>query len=162
MSIFHPKYAFHRVYDIPPQWFLDHGISLVLLDVDNTLTTHDNPVPDAMVLNCIDQMQQKNIRLMVLSNNSEARVAPFASRLGIGYIANAAKPLAGALNRALAQMKVEKNKVALVGDQIFTDILCGNFSNVLSIWVEPIELESFPFFKFKRKMEKLVLKNFKR
>ena len=43
MSVFHPIFRFHRIYEIQPEWLREYGISVLLLDVDNTLTTHDNP-----------------------------------------------------------------------------------------------------------------------
>ena len=43
MAVFQPDYRFRRAWDIPPEWLRDKGITVLLLDVDNTLTTHDNP-----------------------------------------------------------------------------------------------------------------------
>ena len=162
MSLFYPCYRFRRTWDIAPEWFTAHQISVVLLDVDNTLTTHDNPeVPDE-ARRWIAQMQKAGIKLLSLSNNRPERVEPFARKLGLGCIANAAKPLTRGVRRAGERLGVQKRGMALIGDQIFTDILCGNLSGIVSILVEPMELERFLFFKLKRAAERVVLRRDRR
>lgn len=162
MSLFYPCYRFRRIWEIGPEWFTVHQISVVLLDVDNTLTTHDNPeVPDE-ARRWIAQMQKAGIKLLILSNNRPERVEPFARKLGLGCIANAAKPLTRGVRRAGERLGVQKRGMALIGDQIFTDILCGNLSGIVSILVEPMELERFLFFKLKRAAERVVLRKDRR
>ena len=162
MSLFYPCYRFRRIWEIAPEWFTVHQISVVLLDVDNTLTTHDNPeVPDE-ARRWIAQMQKAGIKLLILSNNRPKRVEPFARKLGLGCIANAAKPLISGYERAMELMGTHKGNTLFVGDQIFTDILCGNLAGIVSILVEPMELERFLFFKLKRAAERVVLRRDRR
>lgn len=52
----------------------------------------------------------------------------------------------------------KKSELAIVGDQIFTDVLCARLAGVTSVMVDPIELETFPFFRFKRALERLILR----
>lgn len=158
MALFHPDYRFRRVWDIPPEWLREKGISVLLLDVDNTLTTHDNPDVADGVHDWIAGMQAAGIRLLILSNNNATRVEPFAEKLGMGCIASAAKPLGGGVRRARDRLGARAREIAIVGDQVFTDVLCANLAGAVSILVEPIELEPFPFFKLKRRLEQLVLR----
>ena len=99
---------------------------------------------------------------MVLSNNHEARVAPFAQGLGLEYLSDAAKPLPGQVRKALQKMGVTHREAAIIGDQIFTDVLCGRLAGCLAILVEPMELENFGFFKVKRALEKGILRRYRR
>lgn len=62
------------------------------------------------------------------------------------------------MRRAREQLGAGAREIAIVGDQVFTDVLCANLAGAVSILVEPIELEPFPFFKLKRRLEKLVLR----
>ena len=160
MSVFHPIFRFHRIYEIQPEWLREYGISVLLLDVDNTLTTHDNPDVPNEVRSWIERMRAAKIRLMILSNNNQERVEPFAQKLGIGCIANAKKPLGDGVRRTREALGVSNGEIAIVGDQIFTDVLCANLAGVWSVLVEPMELESFPFFKVKRALERVVLKDY--
>ena len=78
--------------------------------------------------------------------------------IGLGCIANAKKPLGGGVRRALARLGAKKSELAVVGYQIFTDVLCARLAGVTSVLVDPIELETFPFFRFKRALERLILR----
>ena len=154
----YPRHRFRRITHISPAWLKRRGIGVLLLDVDNTLTTHGCPDISREVVAWLEQMRENKIALLILSNNSAARVKPLADRLGIGYIARAAKPLGFSVRRAMKELGINGGKAAIVGDQIFTDVLCANLAGLTSILLEPIELESHWGFRFKRKIERIVLK----
>ncbi len=143
-----------------PAWLQDHNIKVLLLDVDNTLTTHNNPEVPIEVMRWLQKVNAAGIRLLILSNNKAKRVAPFAKKLGIGYIANAAKPLCFGVLRAVKRLQADRNHLAMVGDQLFTDVLCAKSAGVTSILVEPIEKEPFLFLRIKRRLERVVLQNY--
>ena len=52
--LFRAKIALRSVCDITPQLLEKLGVCGLLLDIDNTLTTHDNPVPAAGVEAWVD------------------------------------------------------------------------------------------------------------
>ena len=160
MSIFYPDYSFRRVYEIPTRFFLERGIQALLLDVDNTLTTDNNPVPHERVQDWLEEQRKAGLKLLVLSNNHEERVAPFARGLGLSYIADAKKPLPFRVWGALKGMNIPPRKTAVIGDQIFTDILCGRLAGCLSVLVEYMEEEGYGFYVTKRKWEKKVLRRY--
>ncbi len=162
MAIFRPTTMEKRVYNITKQKLDALGVSALLLDVDNTLTTDNNPVPDAQVLSWIEEMKQAGIKLLIMSNNHSARVEPFARLLGLGYVANACKPLPFRINRAIARLGLTQKQVAMVGDQLFTDMAVGNLCGCHSILVEPMEFETRWFFRFKRSLEKILLRSYRK
>ena len=160
MSIFYPHYRYKRIYDIPLDFFISNNIKSIILDVDNTLTTHGNPVPSENVEQWLDTMRQNNIKMMIVSNNKPKRVKPFAQLLKLDFVANGAKPLVYGIKRAASIMQSDIKHTALIGDQIFTDILGGRLSGCITILVEPIELEKNWFIKLKRIFEKMILKKY--
>lgn len=162
MPILAPDHWFRHITDIPAEFFLKQNIRLIALDVDNTLTTHDNPVPAEGVQNWLKEMQKAGLTLVILSNNSAPRVEPFAGKLGLSYAAKAAKPLPFGLIRYCREQGVSLKECAIIGDQLFTDILCGNLSGALSVLVTLMEPEDKPFFRLKRKLEHPVLRSFKK
>ncbi len=155
--LFHATAAVHSVCQITPRMLRSMGIQGLLLDIDNTLTTHDNPVPAACVEDWAASMKAAGIQMRLVSNNHPARVEPFAKLLDIPFVADSKKPLLSGFARAQESMKLPKNQLAVIGDQIYTDILGANLFGVRSIYVKPIELETTAFFKFKRLMEKPFL-----
>ncbi len=157
MAIFKPTYALKKITDITPAALKKRGIKALILDVDNTLTTHNNPAPAEGISQWIEEMKSAGIKLLIVSNNNAERVTPFAETLGLHFVPNGAKPLPMGFLRAVRELGVPKNRIAAVGDQIFTDILGANLAGVRSIFVYPIEFETSLPFKIKRAIEKPLL-----
>lgn len=161
MSLFLPTYYFNRITDIPISFFKDNHIKGLLLDVDNTLTTHDNPTPLENLDIWLNLMRENNIKMMIVSNNHIPRVEPFSKLLNLDFVADGKKPLTKEFNMAIKKMNLSKNEVVVIGDQIFTDILGGNLFKCKTILLNPIQLENTSFFKFKRALEKPFISKFK-
>ena len=104
MNYFYPHAMAQRVYQITPQLLKSWGVKGLILDIDNTLTTHDNPIPDAGVSAWLEQNRREGIAMIVLSNNKPERVEPFAKILGLDYISNGAKPLKRDINAVLRHL----------------------------------------------------------
>ena len=90
---------------------------------------------------------------MIVSNNHPPRVRPFAEMLGLPFVSEGKKPLTKGFKEAAAKMKLPRESVAAVGDQIFTDVLGANLMGIKMLYVVPIEHEKTMFFKVKRKLE---------
>ncbi|MDE6599887.1 MAG: YqeG family HAD IIIA-type phosphatase [Oscillospiraceae bacterium] len=160
MAIFRPTYALRSITEITPAALKKRGIKALILDVDNTLTTHNNPTPAEGIAEWVEGMKSVGIKLLIVSNNKAERVTPFAEILGLHFVPNGAKPLPKGFRQAIAELRAEgipKNRIAAVGDQIFTDILGANLAGIRSIFVYPIEFETSLPFRFKRAVEKPLL-----
>lgn len=149
--------AFYRITEITPDVLGKMGIRGLILDLDNTLTTHDNPVPADGVLDWIALMKQSGIKLMIVSNNHPPRVRPFADMLGLPFVSEGRKPLTKGFSEAMRKMGLKKSQLAAVGDQIYTDVLGANLFGIKMLYVTPIEHEKTTFFKVKRKLERPFL-----
>ena len=154
MAIFKPDYIFEKTTKITPQFLADHGIKNLLLDVDNTLTTHDNPEPSPGIEEWLDTMRAHGINMMIISNNNKERVSPFAARLGLPFTSMACKPLPFGYKKGMKMLGGNKKNTAMVGDQIFTDVMGANLSGIKCLMVLAILAEEGAGFKFKRKIEK--------
>lgn len=133
------------------------GVRGLLLDIDNTLTTHGNPIPAPGVEEWVARMMQANIHMYLVSNNHPPRVEPFAKKLGIPCICDCKKPLPGGFRRATKAMGLSRQEVCVVGDQLYTDVLGAHLYRVKSIYVPPIEPEKKGFLRCKRILEKPFL-----
>ena len=156
----HPTIALRSVCDITPELLKSMGIRGLMLDIDNTLTTHDNPTPAAGVQQWIADMKKNGIRMRLVSNNHPPRVEPFSRVLGIRCVCDANKPLRSGFAQAAAEMRLSKHEVCAVGDQLYTDILGANLFGCRSIYVAPMAKESWKkqtFIRVKRILEKPFL-----
>ena len=146
--------ALKSIVDLTPDILKENGIKGLLLDLDNTLTTHDNPRPADGVPEWITSMKQNGIKMMIVSNNHYERVRPFAEKLGLEFVCEGKKPLPDGFNRAEKLMELPSENLAVVGDQIYTDVLGAALKpRVKCVYVFPIEFEKKGFLAFKRKIE---------
>lgn len=153
-----PKIKLDKITDISVSLLKKYNISALLLDVDNTMSTHHGMVLTDGLMEWIEEMHNNGIKLLVLSNSKEKRVKPFAKKIGLPYISLGCKPLPTGYCRGIKKLETNRKNVAIVGDQIFTDVLGGNVVGVKTILLTPIKLESTAGFRFKRKLEKIVYK----
>ncbi len=151
--LFKTTVALRTICDLSPAILRKNGIRGLLLDLDNTLTTHDNPRPADGVPEWIGRMKDAGIKMCIVSNNHPPRVKPFADKLEIPFVCEGKKPLSKGFKEAKAVMGLPWDELAVVGDQIFTDVLGANMKRLKCVFVFPIEYETTKFFKFKRKME---------
>lgn len=149
--LFKPDFAFYRITDIEISFLKKNGIKGLILDVDNTLTTHDNPIPAEGVREWIENMKQNGIKLIIVSNNHPPRVKPFADLLGVDFVCEGKKPLSKGFKQASEKMNLPFDEIGAVGDQIYTDILGANFSGIKSLYVSPIEHEKNCLFQIQKK-----------
>ena len=160
--MFKPHHIFGAVTEITPEFLEKNNIKALLLDVDNTLSVaHANKTLRNGVAQWLSDMREADIPMMILSNAKKKRAIRFADSVGLDVVGLAAKPLPFGYFRAVKKLKIKRKNVAIVGDQIFTDVMGGNLSGVKTILVTDITPEDKPFFKFKRKLEKKMLKRWK-
>ena len=154
--LFTPTFWLKNVMEIDKKFLKKHHVRALVLDMDNTLSMHDDPSAEDGVLEWLDEMRRLGVKMRVVSNNNSKRVAPLAKALGLDYTANGAKPLTFGVNRAVRAMGAKKSETLVIGDQIFTDVLAGNFAGIRTVLVEPFHLENKWTFRLKRRIESLV------
>ena len=161
MALFKPGMRIGKMIDLTPEMLRSAGIKALLLDIDNTMTTHNNPIPADGVQEWIDSMKSQGFMLMVVSNNNGERVRKFSGLLGLEFEGSAMKPLPVGFRRACERLGVRPKETAVIGDQIFTDILGGNLLGAYTVMTEVYEPEPMLFFKFKRACERFIMKFWK-
>lgn len=133
------------IYDLTGESLEKAGVRLLLADLDNTLCPYSVQEPDEALRAWLANLTAHGVTLFLLSNSRKPRrAAHFAQALGIPYLGHAGKPKTGGFAKALAQQGEEAAACAMVGDQIFTDILGANRAGVRSILVRPISLAGNP------------------
>ncbi len=161
--MFVPNYYFDNVFDVTPELLLSYGIKGVILDIDNTLVPYEIPEPTVEIRAWLESMWAMGIKTAFVSNNNADRVNVFNLTLGCPAFPDSGKPLKKSCKKALDVMGVSSSQAAIIGDQVFTDVLAGWNSRLkLSILVKPIKDKTSFFFRFKRFLEKPVIWKYKR
>ena len=133
-----PNMYAESFYTIDVDFLLKEKINKLILDIDGTLLpVDDTNVPDKLTKR-IEEIKNKNIDVCLVSNNNEERVKPVAIKLKTKYLANANKPLKEAYENAIKLLNAKKNNVAMVGDQMMSDIKGGNNYGLYTILVKPV------------------------
>lgn len=156
-----PHIKLNKITDVTVQLLKENGIKGLILDIDNTLSTHHGEHLTEGLLDWLEQIKQSGILLIILSNSKEKRVAPFAKKIGLDYISLGLKPLPFGYFRAVKRIGLKAKDTAIIGDQIFTDSLGGNLSGIKTIILDPILPEPMLSFKVRRKLEKFLYKLYK-
>ncbi|MDD2417594.1 MAG: YqeG family HAD IIIA-type phosphatase [Oscillospiraceae bacterium] len=162
MSLFYPDMLKNKITDITPDDLKKLGVRGLLLDVDNTLTTHGSQVLDPAISEWLDNMKALGFMPTIVSNGVSRRVAPFAKKLGLRYISFACKPLPIGFIRGARRLGMKRRECVAIGDQSFTDIIGANLARVRSIQLLPILPEHQITLRFKRRFEGHILKRYRK
>lgn len=157
-----PEYLFASVSGITPAFLKAKGIVALVLDVDDTLTAHGSQELAAEVKDWLEQLRAAGVQLMIVSNNTKARVSPFAARLGLPFVSMACKPLTFGLAAARRRFGVPRHAMAIVGDQLFTDRLAASLYGVRALIVTPRGGAARRDIRLKRKLEQPFLRRYYR
>ncbi len=159
MGLFRPTARYRRITDITVEDLQNMAVQGILLDVDNTLTTHYCPDLSDEVTAWLATVQAAGVRLTVVSNAKRYRVEPFAAKIGLSCVWLAAKPLPFGFWRGIHRLGVSPKHCLAIGDQTFTDTLGAKLAGVRVVQLLPIQLEeNKPFMMFKRRIEAYILK----
>ncbi|MBV8435261.1 MAG: YqeG family HAD IIIA-type phosphatase [Candidatus Eremiobacteraeota bacterium] len=146
-----------RLHDVPHEELEDAGIRGLIVDLDNTLMGFRETELGADHLNWVARAHDRGFRIVMLSNNFSTRVRTIAAQLNVECIPNALKPLPFGFLRAMARLKLRRREIAVVGDQLFTDVLGGKLCGLYTILTEPIETKDFAVTQMFRFFERLLL-----
>lgn len=158
--ILYPNYYCKNVTKISLDFLKKHNIKGLILDADNTLIDIDRKLLDG-AKEWHDSIRKAGIKTIILSNTNKIdKVKSVADALEIEYINFAKKPLKRGFNRAKEKLELSRENIAVVGDQIFTDVIGANRSKMFAILVEPVSKEDLWMTKWKRPLEDWIIKKY--
>ncbi|MDW7740395.1 MAG: YqeG family HAD IIIA-type phosphatase [Bacillota bacterium] len=152
-----PNQHLDNIFEIDIDHLKSLGIKGIITDMDNTLVPWSDRSVYPKLAEWFINLKKRGFRLYIVSNNSRDRGAQLAKELDIPAIWYAVKPRRKAFRRAIEDMALKPGEVAVVGDQIFTDVLGGNRLGLYTIHVTPISEKEFIWTKLMRCFENLVL-----
>ena len=157
---FHPNLVLASVADISPELLHTHKIRSLLLDVDSTLKRYRATEIPPESVRWIEVMQGAGIPLCILSNGREHRIRPIAEQIGVPFVAPAMKPTPFGCQTAMRTVGFDPKATAIVGDQVFADILAGKLAKIFTILVTPIHPEEEHWYtRIKRPFERWVVQH---
>ena len=135
------------------------GLDALLLDVDCTLKRYHDEEVTPGVAAWLAELRAGGIGLCLVSNGWKKRIRRFAERLDLPFVAKALKPFPFRIRRAVQMMNFQPSRTAMVGDQLFADVMAGRLAGLRSILVRPIHPEEEPWLtRLKRHPERWLLR----
>ncbi|HWQ73471.1 MAG TPA: YqeG family HAD IIIA-type phosphatase [Desulfitobacteriaceae bacterium] len=157
-KLFSPTFQAESLDGILIERLVRDGIRGLIIDLDNTMTPWNDLEISPQVNKWFAGLQVVGIQSCVVSNNKQRRrVAVVAEKLGIPFVFRATKPRRRAFRDAMQIMQTGPKDTAVIGDQLFTDILGGNRLGLYTILVLPISNHEFIGTRFMRQMEKILV-----
>ena len=158
--ILYPKLYLNNVKEITINILNKYHLKGLALDVDNTLIDYDKNLLEGAE-KWAENLKQQGIKLCILSNsNHKNKVENVAKKLNIPYIYFAKKPLKKGFKKAKEMLNLDANQIGVVGDQILTDVIGANKSNMFSILVKPINEKDIFITKIKRPIEQIIINKY--
>ncbi len=161
-KFFRPRLYEISIYEIDLDKLKAMGIKGFIFDVDNTIVPYDTAYAPSEVRAWFEKIGAMGFASYIASNNKEGRVTAFAKDLGVPYLPKAKKPLTKNLKKICGEMGLRPEETAMVGDQLFTDMLGGNMAGMFTILIEQISPNEGKFIRFKRIFERMILPERKR
>ncbi|AXG98072.1 YqeG family HAD IIIA-type phosphatase [Deinococcus wulumuqiensis] len=149
-----------HVSQITPEFLAARGLRGLVLDLDNTLIPYRSYEDAAEMIAWASDLRGAGIGLYLLSNATAKRAAFWLPKLGFGGVGMAGKPNPRAFRRALHTLGLPAHQVAMVGDQVFTDVLGGNLTGMHTVLVEPLIDNALPHTRLARMLERQVLRRY--
>lgn len=157
LEVFRPREYLSSIYQLDVDRLWRKGLRGLLIDLDNTLVPRDsNSAPDRLK-KWFEDIVNKGFKVCIVSNNWSNRVETVAKDLDIPMVARAAKPRRQAFLQGMKCMETEPKETAVVGDQIFTDILGGNLAGLYTVLVKPLTNQELFQTRLLRRLERRIL-----
>ncbi len=153
------------IHDIDFEKVKRDGKQILLIDIDNTLISYDDHLPNARTVSLIEKLKSLGFFIVLVSNNSsKKRVRRFSAPLNLSFVCRAKKPLKSGFKKALRyyERPVDKKKVLVIGDQMMTDVYGAKRTGLDVILVLPIKKRTEKWYtRLNRAIENRMLEKIK-
>lgn len=157
-NLLRPNLMIDHLFEIPLIELKKEHITGIVFDLDNTIIAWSSKEMEQTVIDWLSHLKDQGFKLCIVSNSMESRVSRIAQKLMVPYIARACKPMGHGFHIALKKLNLQSSQVAVIGDQLFTDVFGGNRMGAFTILVKPLGSQEFIMTKLTRILEKIVLK----
>jgi hypothetical protein len=155
IEYFKPDMYQQSIYTIDYKKLKNMSIKCLLFDVDNTIITSRMKKPSRKTKDLFEKLKDMGFKVILFSNGSKKRLTPFKEKLEVDCAASCKKPLKYKFKKVIDEYKFSENEIAIIGDQITTDILGGNRVGIYTILVDSFGKGNIVMLKFNSLAKKL-------
>lgn len=160
MDNFIPDMYQKSIYHISYDKLKEDGIKCLLFDLDNTCVPFKDTEPNKKLIDLFETLKDMDFKVIIYSNATKKRLTPFKNGLNVDCSASSRKPSTKKLLKVIKMFNYNLSEVAIIGDQLYTDILGGNRAGIKTILVNPMSKDDLLFTKLFRFFERIKFKKF--
>ena len=162
IELYKPDMYKKDIYEVDYKKLKSCGIKCILFDLDNTLVGYKSKKPSRKLKDFIEKIKDMNFKVIIFSNSGKNRLSPFKNILEVDCAASCKKPSKTKFKKVLKEYKYLESEVAIIGDQIPTDIFGGNRMGIFTVLTKPISKTEPIWTKCNRVLEKMIIKKLER
>jgi len=147
-----------NIYEIDYENLLSRGIKCLIFDLDNTLVTILETMPREETKDLFKKIKKMGFKIYIASNSIKARVKPFHEELKVDFIYSVKKPHTEKIAELINSTKFGLDEIAMIGDSMMDDVVCGNTIGVTTILLDQISKREYPLARIRRMKEKKIQK----
>lgn len=156
-----PDIIVARLEDLDQDELWERGVRGIIIDLDNTLCAWHSSEVSAGRMEWLQRAKER-FKLCILSNTIKyKRLCRVGEMIGVPHLARwgvGRKPFRGGINAALKLLGTAPEASAIIGDQVFADVLGGNLAGLLTVWIPALNAREFGSTRLVRVPERWVLR----
>ena len=157
---FYPDIYAKDIFSIDYEMLKTRKIKCLLFDLDNTLATINETMPAPKVKELVNYLEGLKFKVIIMTNSSKKRALPFKEHLNVDTAYRSMKPLKRKFKKILKIYHYKVSEIAMIGDQILTDVYGANRMGITSIFINKRAASDFVWSKLGRKVEEFILNYF--
>ena len=150
------------IYEVPNDFYLNNGVKLLLIDLDNTLDSYRCRVPSERAISKVREIKETGVEPVIVSNNRELRVKGYADKANVECIYSARKPFSKRIRKFYEEKGFRAEEVMLVGDQLMTDVLAARGAHIRVVLTEKLVKEDQWTTHINRLMDRPIRRHLRR
>ena len=154
---FVPDIYSKSIYTIDYKQLKKNKVKCLIFDLNNTLAPLNLKKPNKKLIDLFEELKDMKFKLYIVSNSFKKRVEPFKEILCVDSSYLSMKPMLRKYKKIYKINKFKDNEIAVIGDELLTDIWAANRMNFVSILVNPIGTKEFVSTKMGRLFETYII-----
>lgn len=155
---FCPDYYYGSILEIDLDELKRVGIRGLIVDLDNTMVERGSSKTPESLRRWLEKVTSQGLKVCIVSNNWASRVSVIAREVNLPLVAPAGKPRGKAFRQGMKLIGSKPEETAVVGDQLFTDVLGGNLAGLRTVLVIPLKGPELPHTRLLRHLERIILR----
>lgn len=154
---FVPDMYTKSIYTVNYKLLKNNKVKCLIFDLNNTIAPLTMKEPNKKLIELFEELKDMKFKIYIVSNSPKKRVEPFKNKLGVDSSFLSMKPLLKKYKKIFKLNKFKDNQIAVIGDELISDIWSANRMNFISIFVNPMGKKEYVSTKVGRYFESKII-----